>query len=137
MGKSPASEVVKSPEPSPAEPTEAVKSPEPAAKSPEPEQAKSPEPEKAKSPRMIEECDERPKNDTALLGSPSAEEKALAEEIDIDLTDPNTEDAAVKIQAAFRGHQVRRNNNENNNIESTVTEAAEEPVATEDPPKDG
>ena len=30
------------------------------------------------------------------------------EEIDIDLNAPETEEAAVKIQAAFRGHQVRK-----------------------------
>ena len=30
------------------------------------------------------------------------------EEIDIDFNAPETEEAAVKIQAAFRGHQVRK-----------------------------
>jgi hypothetical protein len=30
------------------------------------------------------------------------------EEVDIDLNDPDVNDAAVKIQAAFRGHQVRK-----------------------------
>ena len=28
--------------------------------------------------------------------------------LDIDLEDPDVNDAAVKIQAAFRGHQVRK-----------------------------
>jgi len=49
---------------------------------------------------MIEECDERPQNDRALLGSPMEERKPITEDIDIDLADPSTEDAAVKIQTA-------------------------------------
>merc|ERR1712136_498811 len=50
------------------------------------------------STRMIEECDERPKHQVALMGSPSVETPpSLTEEVDIDLNDPNTEEAAVKI----------------------------------------
>lgn len=36
------------------------------------------------------------------------EQLQQGEEIDIDLDDPSTADAAVKIQAVFRGHQSRR-----------------------------
>jgi len=58
---------------------------------------------------MIEEADERPKNQH--MPSPIAEQSPPQmedEEIDIDLDAPETEEAAIKIQAAFRGHQVRK-----------------------------
>ncbi|KAA0199396.1 hypothetical protein HAZT_HAZT007696 [Hyalella azteca] len=32
-----------------------------------------------------------------------------ADDIDIDLTDPEVNKAAIKIQATFRGHQIRKN----------------------------
>jgi len=58
---------------------------------------------------MIEECDERPKHALALKGSPTGEPpQPPQEEIDIDLDDPATEDAALKIQAAFRGNPLRK-----------------------------
>lgn len=47
---------------------------------------------------MIEECDERPKHALALKGSPTGVKQPPQEEIDIDLDDPATEDAALKIQ---------------------------------------
>lgn len=34
--------------------------------------------------------------------------KKVAEELDIDLTDPELNKAATKIQASFRGHKTRR-----------------------------
>lgn len=34
-----------------------------------------------------------------------------AEELDIDLTDPELNKAATKIQASFRGHKVRKPEN--------------------------
>lgn len=57
---------------------------------------------------MIEECDERPKHALALKGSPTGVKQPPQEEIDIDLNDPATEDAALKIQAAFRGNPLRK-----------------------------
>jgi hypothetical protein len=36
------------------------------------------------------------------------EEKKEEEEVDIDLDDPNTENAALKIQAGFRGYKTRK-----------------------------
>lgn len=35
--------------------------------------------------------------------------KKVAEELDIDLTDPELNKAATKIQASFRGHKTRKN----------------------------
>ena len=40
------------------------------------------------------------------------------EEVDIDLKDPEVEQAAVKIQAAFRGHNTRKENQPKNEGES-------------------
>merc|ERR1712007_207940 len=64
----------------------------------------------------------------------SAEEPAdeapaepAAEEIDIDLNDPKTEEAAIKIQSAFRGHQVRQ---EMTNGETEEVAATEETTET-------
>ena len=34
--------------------------------------------------------------------------KKVAEELDIDLTDPELNKAATKIQASFRGHKIRK-----------------------------
>ena len=34
--------------------------------------------------------------------------KKVAEELDIDLTDPELNKAATKIQASFRGHKTRK-----------------------------
>lgn len=34
--------------------------------------------------------------------------KKVAEELDIDLSDPELHKAATKIQASFRGHKARR-----------------------------
>lgn len=44
-------------------------------------------------------------NVNQIINSP---EKAAAEEIDIDLEDPEVADAATKIQAGFRGMQARK-----------------------------
>ena len=41
-------------------------------------------------------------------GSPPPPDKQEEEEIDIDLNDPEVADAALKIQAGFRGHQSRQ-----------------------------
>jgi len=37
--------------------------------------------------------------------------KKVAEELDIDLTDPELNKAATKIQASFRGHKTRKDAN--------------------------
>lgn len=37
--------------------------------------------------------------------------KKVAEELDIDLSDPELNKAATKIQAQFRGHKVRKETN--------------------------
>lgn len=37
--------------------------------------------------------------------------KKVAEELDIDLSDPELNKAATKIQASFRGHKVRKDTN--------------------------
>lgn len=37
-----------------------------------------------------------------------------AEELDIDLSDPDLNKAAVKIQASFRGHMTRKDNETSN-----------------------
>jgi len=49
-----------------------------------------------------------------------------AEEIDIDLNDPKTEEAAIKIQSAFRGHQVRQEMTNGETEEVTATEETTE-----------
>merc|ERR1711935_316327 len=49
------------------------------------------------------------------------------EEVDIDLNDPDVNDAAVKIQAAFRGHQVRKEK-EDSPVEETPSELVSEAV---------
>ena len=37
------------------------------------------------------------------------QKEPVEEEVDIDLTDPEVNKAAIKIQATFRGHQTRKN----------------------------
>lgn len=37
--------------------------------------------------------------------------KKVAEELDIDLSDPELNKAATKIQASFRGHKTRKDQN--------------------------
>merc|ERR1712123_444226 len=49
------------------------------------------------------------------------------EEVDIDLNDPDVNDAAVKIQAAFRGRQVRKEK-EDSPVEETPSELVSEAV---------
>merc|ERR1712131_398764 len=59
-----------------------------------------------------------------------------SEAIDIDLNDPGVEEAAVKIQAAFRGHQVRKDASADSGeaAESEpVTEEVAEPTSEETP----
>lgn len=41
--------------------------------------------------------------------------KKVAEELDIDLSDPELHKAATKIQASFRGHKARREGDEPTN----------------------
>lgn len=38
--------------------------------------------------------------------------KKVAEELDIDLSDPELHKAATKIQASFRGHKARKENDQ-------------------------
>ncbi|KAG4072708.1 hypothetical protein HA402_001820 [Bradysia odoriphaga] len=50
-------------------------------------------------------------NEGALKDEKDLQEitKKVAEELDIDLTDPELNKAATKIQASFRGHKARQN----------------------------
>merc|ERR1711953_1197359 len=50
--------------------------------------------------------------ETAEVEAPAETVETKEEEIDIDLNDPSVEESAVKIQAAFRGHQVRKERKE-------------------------
>nr|CAI5824433.1 unnamed protein product [Callosobruchus analis] len=47
--------------------------------------------------------------------------KSNEEELDIDLTDPDLNKAAVKIQASFRGHMVRKENEEEHEQNAAVS----------------
>jgi len=67
--------------------------------------------EKQDEPRLKEEGEE--KDQEPIVKADEEEEKKIdmanqEEEVDIDLNDPGVGNAAVKIQASFRGHQVRR-----------------------------
>lgn len=53
---------------------------------------------------------------TEAGGKQPAEKKPDEEEIiDIDLNDPDVHKAAVKIQASFKGHMVRKDNQKMSN----------------------
>ncbi|CBY38884.1 unnamed protein product [Oikopleura dioica] len=71
--------------------------------------SKSPVQPSAPSPTPAESVTESQATNTTE--GPDTATQASDEVADIDLNDPATEDAAVKIQAAFRGHQVRKDMN--------------------------
>merc|ERR1712131_247573 len=62
----------------------------------------------------------------------TTETKNEEEVIDIDLNDPQTEEAAVKIQAAFRGHQTRTEMAASQEVEKTEEATEDKPAETSD-----
>merc|ERR1711990_357918 len=74
------------------------------------------------------ETTEEPADEAATeVATDEASAEPATEEIDIDLNDPKTEEAAIKIQSAFRGHQVRQ---EMTNGETEEVAATEETTET-------
>ncbi|XP_041470803.1 fibrous sheath CABYR-binding protein-like [Lytechinus variegatus] len=91
---------------------------------------------------------EEPAAETTQEEAPATEEskKEEEEEVDIDLNDPQVQDAAVKIQAGFKGMKVRKQMKEGKSEagdEEPPTEGdapqegAAEPAPTEDAPQEG
>ncbi|XP_066301499.1 neurofilament heavy polypeptide-like isoform X2 [Branchiostoma lanceolatum] len=98
----------------------------------------APEDAKEDAPKEDAPKEDAPKEDAPKEETPEkpAEEKAAEpeakkeeeEEIDIDLNDPETEKAALKIQAGFKGYKVRKG--------ITKEEPAKEEAAKEETPKE-
>lgn len=89
-------------------------------------------PEKAEGEPAAQE--EAPKEDAPAEEAPKEEapkEESKEEEVDIDLTDPEVEKAATKIQAGFKGMKTRKEIKENSPEKAEGEAAAEEPKAEE------
>merc|ERR1711935_900091 len=107
-------------------PVAETKAPTPEPVEPEPVEVQEDEEEPVTATSEMSEATEGP--DEISTAQPDA--AALAdgeEEVDIDLNDPDVNDAAVKIQAAFRGHQVRKEK-EDSPVEETPSELVSEAV---------
>ncbi|CAH1966785.1 unnamed protein product [Acanthoscelides obtectus] len=65
------------------------------------------------------------KHEAEKKGEPESTSKeegiSKEEELDIDLTDPDLNKAAVKIQASFRGHMVRKENEDEQEQNAAVS----------------
>ena len=85
--------------------------------------------EAAEAAPAADEAQEKPAEET-----PAEETPAEAEEVDIDLNDPEVAKAATTIQASFRGHQIRKQMKEGEGEpekteqEEPAEEKAEEPA---------
>merc|ERR1711892_634682 len=118
--------------PAPIEPTTEIVDSEPVSGTPAPSEPIS-EPVTEPASEPITEPVEEPVSESA--GAAADVVTAENEEIDIDLDAPETKEAAVKIQAAFRGHQVRKEMSEEAPAESEEAEpAVEAPAAEPDQP---
>ena len=86
------------------------------------------------TPTSLQKQEETPAPATEEPTTSSEPAKPQEEEIDIDLEDPATEKAALKIQASFRGFQTRKDMSDKKpdggeSGEQTATEAPAEPAA--------
>ena len=61
----------------------------------------------SKSKEMVETSEEGAEKVTTEEPKPGEGSEDQAEAVDIDLNDPEVQDAAVKIQSSFRGHKAR------------------------------
>merc|ERR1711997_1056021 len=66
------------------------------------------------------------KLDKEMKEHETIKENVIEEEIDIDLDDPEVGDAALKIQAGFKGHQARKQVKEMKETNDNKKEAEEE-----------
>merc|ERR1712123_216228 len=107
-------------------PVAETKAPTPEPVEPEPVEVQEDEEEPVTATSEMSEATEGP--DETRTAQPDAATLADGEEeVDIDLNDPDVNDAAVKIQAAFRGHQVRKEK-EDSPVEDTPSELVSEAV---------
>merc|ERR1711990_957349 len=84
-------------------------------------------PVKEAAPVESTETAKEPADEAATeVATDEASAEPAAEEIDIDLNDPKTEEAAIKIQSAFRGHQVRQEMTNGETEEVAATEETSE-----------
>merc|ERR1711892_1611974 len=107
-------------------PVAETKAPTPEPVEPEPVEVQGDEEEPVTATSEMSEATEGP-DETSTAQPDAATSADGEEEVDIDLNDPDVTDAAVKIQAAFRGHQVRKEK-EDSPVEETPSELVSEAV---------